>query len=188
MNIRVRAIATLLMLPLVSAATAAGTTIARMNLAQLARAATVIVRARSVSSRSEWAGGAIWTVTEFEVHERFKGAPASSIRIRVPGGRIGHLVSTVEAAPRFRDGEDVLLFLEPTSGGDYSVTAWTEGTFRISHHPQTGLELISQDSSAYPAFDGATRQFRADGIRGILLSDFRQRLATALARAVSPKP
>src|SRR5580693_1036254 len=61
------------------------TTLARMSLSQMARAADIIVRARCVTTTSGWAQGSIWTVTEFDVLEKFKGAPESHVRVRLPG-------------------------------------------------------------------------------------------------------
>jgi hypothetical protein len=176
-----------IMIPLLCAALclaprAAATTLARMSLTELAHAAGVIVRVRCVSSASQWDKGAIWTFSEFEVSERLKGSPESRIRVRVPGGRVGHLVTVIEAAPRFQPGEESILFLEATLGGDYAVTAWAEGTFRIHVHPQTGRELVTQESRGYAVFDAATKSFRAEGIRDVSVGEFRERVAAALAQ------
>ena len=164
---------------------AAATTLARMSLEELARAADIVVRVRCVAAASRWDSGMIWTFTEFEVLERLKGAPPERIRVRVPGGRVGHLLATIEAAPRFRPGEQSVLFLEKSSAGDYSVTAWAEGTFRIHRLPPAGGEAVTQDSSASVVFDPATRRFHTEGIRNLSLAEFRQRLAAALS---SPGP
>jgi hypothetical protein len=43
------------------------TTLERMSLNQLARAADTVVRARCVGSAAGWENGAIWTFSEFEV-------------------------------------------------------------------------------------------------------------------------
>jgi hypothetical protein len=172
----------LLLAALCLAPRAAATTLARMSLTELAHAADTIVRVRCLSSASQWDKGAIWTFSEFEVVERLKGAPGNRIRVRVPGGRVGHLVTVIEAAPTFQPGEESILFLEATPGGDYAVTAWAEGTFRIHAHPQTGRELVTQESSGYAVFDTATRRFRAEGIRDITVGEFRERLAAALAQ------
>src|SRR6202034_1949643 len=121
------------------------------------------------------------TVTQFDVLETLKGAPQSHVQVRLPGGHVGHFTMNVEAVPRFQPGEEGVLFLEKTSGGDYSVTSWAQGTFRIGKSARAGEATVTQDSSATNVFDQATRQFRSEGIRNLPLAQFRQRLLSALA-------
>ncbi len=162
---------------------AAATTLARMTLEELALAADTVVRVRCVATVSRWDSGMIWTLTEFEVLERLKGTPGHEIRVRVPGGRVGHVVTTIESAPRFRPGEETVLFLESTSGDDYSVIAWARGTFRVHKLPLTGEEAVTQDCSASVAFNPETRRFESEGIHDLSLTAFRRRLAAALSPA-----
>ncbi len=128
----------------------------------------------------------IWTFNEFDVLERFKGAPPDRIQVRVPGGHVGHLITTIEQTPRFEAGEESILFLENSAAGGYSITAWAEGTFRIAaaSGPQNAntAPTVTQDSSSFAIFDPATRRFRVEGIRKLSLVEFRRSLATALAQ------
>jgi hypothetical protein len=152
------------------------TTLARLSLDQLARAADTVARVRCADSTSYVQDGTVWTRTQFTVIESFKGAPPAQIAVRLPGGRAGHIFVAVEAAPRFRPGEEGVLFLEPIAGGDYSVTAWALGTFRIRRNARTGEESVTQDSSALAVFDLATRRFVIEGIRDLSWPEFRRRL------------
>ena len=156
------------------------TTLLRLSLAQMAQAADTVVRARCVTTASRWDGGAIWTFAQVDVVESFKGSPPTRLQVRLPGGRVGHLITNVEDAPRLQTGEEKILFLEKNVAGDYSVTGWVEGTFRIRKN-LNGEETITQDSSEVAVFDPATRQFRTEGLRNLSMSDFRQRVAAALA-------
>jgi len=159
------------------------TTLQRMSLSQLARAADAVVRARCLGSTARWESGAIWTLTDFEVIERFQGSPPSRIRIRLPGGRVGGVSTRVEDVPQFRAGDDAVLFLEARPDGGYAVTAWVEGTFRIRRASGDGREFVTQDSSGIAVFDPATKQFRSEGVRNVPWSEFRQRLADSLSMA-----
>ena len=161
---------------------ARGTTLVRMSLDQMGQAADTIVRGRCISASSRWEAGAIWTFAEVDVVEALKGSPPARIQVRLPGGRVGHLATKVEDAPRLQPGEEKILFLERTRAGDYSVTAWVEGAFRIRKN-SSGEETVTQDSSEVMVFDASTRQFQAQGIRNLPMSEFRQRLAAALAPA-----
>lgn len=159
------------------------TTLQRMSLNRLAQAADTVVRARCVGSAARWENGAIWTFSEFEVVERFQGEAPSRVRIRLPGGRVGGVATRVEDVPRFRAGDEAVLFLESRRDGSYGVTAWVEGTFRIRKASGDGREFVTQDSSGVPVFDPATRQFRSEGVRNLPWGEFRQRLSNALSAA-----
>ncbi len=159
-----------------------GTTLARMSLEELATAAHVIVRARCLENETRWENGEIWTFASFEVMETIKGAAARRITVRLLGGQVGYLISTVNGVPRFRPDEDVILFLERTPAGVFGVTSWLQGTFRIHRDARTGAEMVTQDSSGIGAYDPATRRFHASGIRNLPLEAFRERLTQALER------
>ncbi len=167
---------------LLVALAARATTLARMTLNELVAAAEVVARAQCLGSESRWEGGEIWTFTTFELTETLKGVAPRLLTVRLLGGRAGHLISTVDGVPRFRPGEEAILFLERTPAGDFSVTGWVQGTFRIRRDAQTGEESVTQDSSRFGVFDPATRRFRVAGIRQLPLEVFKQRVAEALER------
>jgi len=155
------------------------TTLARVNLDQLARAADAVARVRCTDAASYLEHGTVWTRTQFTVIEPLKGAPPSQITVRLPGGRSGHILVSIEAVPRFRPGEEGVLFLEKLATGDYSVTAWALGAFRIRRNDRTGEETVTQDSSTLAVFDPVSRRFLIEGIRDLPLGEFRRRLAVA---------
>ena len=161
---------------------AIATTLLRMSLQQMAASADLIVRGRCVSVESHWESGAIWTIADIDVTESLKGASPLHIRVRSPGGRVGHIVSNVDSTPRLRQGQDDVLFLQKNRLGDYSVTAWAEGMFHI-RRAADGQETVRQASSDIAVFDPATRRFQTDALRNLRLSDFRRQLASALISA-----
>jgi len=178
--IKGRRVAFALLFVMTGAFCARGTTLARMSLGQLTTAAQVIARVRCTSATSRRDAGTIWTFTDFDIEESYKGAPGSHLAIRLPGGRDGHLVETVEGAPRFVPGDEAIVFLERTRSGDWSISAWAEGTFRIARDPQTRRETITQDSSGMAVFDAATRTFRSEGIVRMPLTEFLTTLGAAM--------
>ncbi len=146
------------------AATAGATTLARMSVAQMSRAAQVIVRAQCQGNTTGWDAGDIWTFTTFEVEEVWRGEAPAQISVRLLGGRAGNLTSSVAGIPRFQPGEEVVLFLERTERGDFSIVSWEQGTFRIRRDIRTGEESATQDTAALATFNPATRRFEAGGI------------------------
>ena len=164
------------------------TTIARMSLAQMSQAAALIVRARCTGNSVAVDAGEIWTFTSFDVEETLRGNAPSQVTVRLLGGSLGNITSHVSGIPRFRPGEDVILFLQPTQRGDFSVVSWEQGTFRIRRAPSGTQSYVTQDTASFPTFDPATRQFRATGIRHMPLEKFREQLQALLRNARSPRP
>jgi hypothetical protein len=181
MRAKMRIILSFLIAILSQSATRA-TTLARLSLDQLAAGSDAVARVRCAGAESRWEDGSIWTVATFEVVETMKGNLPRELAIRLPGGRVGHLISTVEGTPKFHTGDDAVVFLERSSAGGFTVAGWVEGTFRISRDPRTGGETVTQDSSAFAVFDTATRSFRTEGIHRMPIEEFRARVAATVAR------
>lgn len=158
------------------------TTLARLSLDQLAAAADGVARVRCAAAKSRWEDGTIWTVTTFDVIETLKGSLPAQVVVRLPGGRVGHLTAAVDGTPKFRPGEQAVVFLERGRGGGYSVAGWVQGTFRIAQDPNSRREIVTQDSGGFAVFDAATRTFRAEGIRKMPMDQFRARVGAAIAR------
>jgi hypothetical protein len=171
-----------------AAAVANSTTLARMSFDDLAQKSSAVARLRCQSSKSYWDGGELWTETSFEVVDRNKGMLGASVTVRMLGGRADGITSRVDGVPAFRTGEEVYLFLWGQPGESYRVLGWSQGTFRIIRDARTGTEKITQESSS-ANFDQRTRQFRADihvdGIRGMALATFQEKLRQALERGAS---
>ncbi|HXZ13296.1 MAG TPA: hypothetical protein VEG64_12985 [Candidatus Sulfotelmatobacter sp.] len=151
-----------------------------MSVAEMSRAAATIVRAKCARQSVGWDAGEIWTFITFDVKEVWKGSAHEQVVVRLLGGRTAEVTSTVSGVPRFRAGEEVVLFLEPTKRGDFSVTSWMQGTIRIVRDAGTGEEHVRQDTSLFPVFSPATRNFVASGIRDMPLSELRAQVAAAL--------
>ena len=158
---------------LIVCAGATGTTLARMSVAKMTGTAEVIVQARCIGNTTAWDAGEIWTFTTFQTREMWKGAAASRFTVRLLGGRAGNLTSTVDGVPRFQTGEEVVMFLEATGRGDYSIVSWVQGTFRIRRDLRTGDEIAVQDSADFGTFDPTIRRFEANGIRSVPLNVLR---------------
>jgi hypothetical protein len=165
-------------------ATASATTLERMSIAKMTQNAQLVVRAQCLANSVAWDGGEIWTFTSFEVEDSWKGAPSGAalqVTVRLLGGSVGNLTPTVSGVPRFRPGEEVILFLQTTTRGDFSIVSWVQGTFRIHHDTRSGAEFVVQDTAAFDTYDPATRQFDAEGIRNLSVAALSLRVQSALA-------
>jgi len=162
---------------------AQSTTLAPLSLAQLTSSAADVVHAECMGNQAMWRDGEIWTVTSFSVLENWKGNSPQEIQVWMIGGRAGPVTSYVPGAPRFRIGEETVLFLEPASSGSFggvlSITAWSEGTFRIHRDPRTFEMRVTQDTAITPNFDPSSRTFRETGIRNWPLAKLKARVIAA---------
>jgi hypothetical protein len=156
------------------------TTLMRMSVSDLTRAAHLIVRARCMTNSARWDSGEIWTFTTLEVEEIWKGSAPDEITIRLLGGESGNLKSSVSGVPRFEPGEELVLFLEQTRAGDFSVVSWVQGTFRIRHDLGTESEFVTQDTAGFAVFDPVSRRFNASGIRNMRSDAFRALVAASV--------
>jgi hypothetical protein len=162
------------------AVAASATTLSRLRLEDLAQESTAVARMRCLGASSQWDKGEIWTETRFEVLQTEKGALRGIVTVRLLGGHVGHVHSHVDEVPLFRTGEEVYLFLWTHEGEPYQVLGWSQGTFRIARNPQSGLEMVTQDSASASIFDPQARAFRRDGIRNLPVAIFREKLHKAL--------
>ena len=80
-------------------------------------------------AESRWENGSIWTITTFDVVETFKGSLPRQIAVRLPGGRVGHLISTVEGAPKFAPGNEAVVFLQQSPAGRIHHRGMGSGEF-----------------------------------------------------------
>ncbi|MGA2843980.1 MAG: hypothetical protein ABSF68_01025 [Candidatus Acidiferrales bacterium] len=165
---------------LLACASVTPTTLAHMSVAKLTHVSRLILRARCVENSTAWDAGEIWTFTTYEPTEVWKGSAPPRVSVRLLGGRIGNLTSNVSGVPRFRAGEDVVLFLTPTTLGDFSVVSWVQGTFRIHHDQRSGEDMVAQDSASFETFDPLARKFAASGIHDLSLQELRSQVAAAL--------
>jgi hypothetical protein len=160
----------------------AGTTLERMSLARLTHSAQWVVRARCRDNNSDElapAGSAgIWTVTDFDVEESWKGQPSSHVQVRLPGGRAGHAIRLVLGAPRFHAGEEVVLFLERTHTGNWSITAWGEGTFRIRYNSKDE-EIATPDIASGDSSKANSKNNAADSIKAMPVAELRAQVRQA---------
>jgi hypothetical protein len=118
-------------------------------------------------------------LSTFEPSEIWKGLSRQRVSVRLLGGRVGNLTSNVSGFPRFHAGEEVVLFLGPTTRGDFSVVSSVQGTFRIHQDPGSGTETVTQDSTSFDTFDPSTKKFTHSGIRDFPLDELRAQVASA---------
>jgi hypothetical protein len=110
----------------------------------LVKEARAIVLGRIVSLDAEWTEGrrGIETLISLEVETTLKGSAGDSIVVRVPGGQMGPYLSVMPGAPRFVEGQEVILFLAGDPPALPHILALGQGVFRIVRDPATGARTV----------------------------------------------
>ncbi|HYV19634.1 MAG TPA: hypothetical protein VFC25_11480 [Verrucomicrobiae bacterium] len=157
-----------------------------LGLEELERQGQVVVlgQVRAVSSMMSEDGRIIITRATVRVDRALKGGPRAEVVVEVPGGTLNGTTLVASGAPRFTEGERVVLFLE-AAGGRFGVTGWNQGRFTVRRDPNTGRDLVTQPGggSLYVDAQGrpAPRDPRLAGPR--VLEDFLRDIEAISARA-----
>jgi hypothetical protein len=100
---------------------------------ELVTGSQVIVRGRIVDIRAEWMDGRrrIDTLVTLEADQYLKGDFGRSVTFRVPGGELGRYRTILVGAPTFREGDEVVLFLNARGPSVPYLFGLGQGVFRI---------------------------------------------------------
>ena len=139
-----------------SAVTSHAATILRLTEAQMLEQSTFIVRAKVLYQWSFWTKEqhAIVTQVTLRVVSELLGRSAPKrVVVGHYGGTVGKDSMGLEGGPRFAVGEEVVLFLYPNPhiGGEYLLTGWTQGLWKIASPPASFPQNTAEDLRLYVA-------------------------------------
>lgn len=106
------------------------TSVRPLSLQQLTQGAEHVVYGNVSKVESFWNGGKIETNVTLVPYETWKGTPAPTVVVRVPGGTVGNVTMRCSEAPVFRATDDVVCFLR-SKGGVKEVYGWFRGQYTI---------------------------------------------------------
>lgn len=140
----VRALAVLAVILATSVASA--TVLVPAEFTEVVSGSEIIVHARVVEVRPQWADGRRWvdTIVTAEVVSVLKGGTNASetIAFKVPGGQLGRYRSVFVGAPVFARGEEAILFLKSRSGDVPDVFGVNQGVYRIRVDSTSGRKMV----------------------------------------------
>lgn len=158
-------------------------TVERASVEELTTEASIIVYGRVLSVESVWENpgkipGNINTFIDVQVLEAVKGNSEDRISVRQMGGKIGEFEDVIVGTPRFREGEEVLLFLVQHEGyweihsialGAYRIFTDESGTNR-AYNDFTAVNVIDPATGKQILYDPAENNYELDSLIGEIRS------------------
>jgi hypothetical protein len=94
--------------------------------------AASIVLGKCVSQESHWDPARNWILTysTFQVEKTLKGAPVQQVTVVTPGGTVDNVAQDVVGVPKFRQGEDHVVFVRNSQAGP-AVLYLEQGAYRV---------------------------------------------------------
>lgn len=144
---------------LISQAQAA--TLESLSIERMSVESTAIVRGRPVAERVERQGPLLYTVYDFAVVERWKGAEprrgaaADRVEVALPGGVLGDEGQRFSGVPKLDLRREYLLFLWTGPSGRTHVTGLSQGLFELRRAPGGELRAIRDSNPETVLVPGA---------------------------------
>jgi len=106
--------------------------------------ASAIVMGKCVAQESRWDDSRNWILTysTFRIEKTLKGQPAERITIVTPGGTVGHITQDVIGVPKFREGEENVVFVKNSQAGP-TVAYLEQGNYRLR---RSGIDRVVEPS------------------------------------------
>ena len=119
-------------------------TVKPLTFAELVQESSAVVHGRVIEVRSQWTAdrGAIESLVVVEVATYMKGALGDRVTVRVAGGQVGKFVNIIPGAPRFTEGDRVVLFLKTSGPSIPVITGTSQGVYRVSTDAASGAQLV----------------------------------------------
>jgi hypothetical protein len=155
------------------AAPALSTTVKKMDLKELVSLSDAIAQGTVESIETRWEDKSIYTYTSIRVDEGIKGAPRRALLVRQPGGQIGALILDAPGTPKFKQGDQVIVFLRDRKDGTFDVVGLGQGKYDVINNfavtNVSGMTLVDPKTGALMeggASDGKPLETFKQQIRG----------------------
>ncbi len=138
----------------VASAPAGASVLIHLDLEEMTTLSSAILLGRCVEIKGGWnEEGYIVTNNVFEVREYYKGNLGSRVIISELGGQAGDRMAEYPGVPRFRVGEEAVLFVWTDRYGRHQVIGLTQGKFQVRHDSKTGEVVLCQAASTEPMIE-----------------------------------
>ncbi|MDQ6654879.1 MAG: hypothetical protein M3Y80_03585 [Verrucomicrobiota bacterium] len=125
------------------------TTVIPPTFDQLVGQAQLIFQGSVTDVKSQWIGeGAqrhIVTYVTFQIEDSLKGDAGSSYTIRMLGGTVGDQTMEVSDSPKFKVGDDDILFVENNGSQFIPLVGIMHGRFHVQKDAQTNADVVTSE-------------------------------------------
>ena len=156
-----------------------GSTLRQLNLDDMIRQSTMIVRGTVQPANSVYHGSVIFSHYTVQVTEIYKGSVSSQIDFGVPGGSLNGAIQRVAGAPVLSTGQDYVLFLWTSKTGLTQLIGLSQGLFSVIS--ATGTAPIVVRAAAMERTLNATGQPVSDNDIRMPLSALKTEIASVLS-------
>lgn len=163
------------------AAALPGATLQKLSFDEMVNHSTAIVRAKIGLGSGRQHGALVYTHHQITILESWKGSPASSMDVVVPGGQVGRLQQSVAGAPVLTPGSELVLFLWTSRSGLTHVIGLSQGVFQLERDA-AGSVMLNRAPITASLVAPNGRLVHDDGMT-MPLSEFRTRVSSALGRS-----
>lgn len=129
------------------------TSLAGLSLDQIVDASDLVARGTVADVWADVGPHGINTHVLVTVDRTLKGTPnlnsAGQVEVLVPGGELDGNYSFVAGAPRYGEGESVVLLLQERSDGSYLNVALGAGKYTIKQNPADRTDMVVQFAVPY---------------------------------------
>ena len=155
----------------------------------VARSQTVFV-GQTLDVRSQWvstsSGPAIITLVTFKVLRTLKGELGGQTVLEFLGGTVGEYRMEVAGMPKFRVGDEDVLFIDERGQPVSPVVGFMHGRFRILEDPASGRRSVArynfQPLASVSDLGAQTATARVSSARALTLSAFEDDITRAVRR------
>lgn len=154
-------------------------TLERLSMDDMVQKSAAIVRGRVLASSARFNGtpggaGIIYTHYTVQVLERWKGAPASTMDIVVPGGTVQNRRQTFPGAPALDTSSEYVLFLWTSRMGLTHIIGLSQGLLSAKVDA-SGTTELSRCAASQPMIDGSGQTVTETAF-SMSLADFRAKM------------
>jgi hypothetical protein len=107
------------------------TTVTKMELPELVGTSDSIVQGRVESVDARYENKMVYTYISVRVDDPLKGDRRRAVVVRQLGGRIGAMNMWVAGMPKFKAGDQVIVFLRDRKNGTFDVIGLNQGKYDI---------------------------------------------------------
>jgi hypothetical protein len=120
----------------------------RLTLSEKTNKAELILEGQVISMKSQWNEDQtrIYTDVTIRISERLKGEHSQgTVVVTHLGGEVGDVGEIYSETARFKENENVVVFLTKNEKGQYEVTGGSQGKYSVTRDEETNERMVTKE-------------------------------------------